>query len=133
MIGHTVGKALGFDGKIEGNQRAFTNAQGEGHFAAVCGMNDRHLVVLAHLGSHRFGTISMTLNTGVLERTAVRDRNGARQVDNSVFRSSFDNEKQFFLNMKMADAYSTPKRSLGWPSCFGPTVRLAPRNPHDRA
>jgi hypothetical protein len=133
MIGHIVGKALGFDGKIEGIQRAFTNIQGEGHFAMICVQNDRHLVVLAHLDSHHFGTIWMTSNAGVLERTAVRDKDGARRVDNSVFQSSFDDEKQFFLNMKMDDAYSTPKPTLGWPSCFGPTVRLMPRNPDHRA
>jgi hypothetical protein len=128
-IGHIVGEALGFEGKIQGNQRAFTNARGEGHFAFACEMNDRHVVVLAHLDSNRFGTIWLTSDAGVLERSAVRGGDGARQVDNSVFRSSFDEEKQFFLAMEMAEASSISKPCLGWPSCFGATGRLAPRNP----
>jgi hypothetical protein len=129
MIGHTVGEALGFEGKIEGNQRAFTNARGEGHFAFVCEMNDRHVVVLAHLDSNRFGTIWLTSDAGVLERSAIRGGDGARQVDNSMVQSSFDEEKHFFVAMEMAEASSISKPCLGWPSCFGATVRLAPRNP----
>jgi hypothetical protein len=122
-ISPRIGLALGLGGGIEGAQESFTNMRGEGRVVLVCEMAGRQLVVLAHLNPQGLGPIWLTSDTGVLERTALKDAAGARQVDNAAYFDAFEAEKRFFLALRGNEPAAASGR---WPSCITHAAAMRP-------